>query len=593
MKGSSGVGSLLEAMRQVTPGGADWVWVLIVFVAYVVSAELGFKLAFATKQVTAVWPPTGIALAAYLLRGPRVWPAIFCGAFLVNALSHELLATAAGIAVGNTMGPLVGALLMHTVAKVETPLNRVRDVLALAIFGCALAMAITASNGVLNLAIGGIVPWAAVSQVWPVWWAGDAMGALLVAPVILTASTAADKRYSPVRQFELGVLAAVLILVTVATFSIRLPLAYPVYPLVIWIALRFGQRETSAAVLLVSAVAVWQTVHDQGPFVSGSFDTRLVLLLTFMAVLSVMGLVLGALSAERRAAEASLRRANDELEARVQARTAELERTNAVLERRTTELAGKNDEVEAANRVKSDFLANMSHELRTPLTSIIGFAGLLRAKGKLGELEARYVERINGASNTLLSLINNVLDFSKVEAGQVGLQLSTIHLETLAQSVALMLDEEASEKGLSLVVEIDPDVPRQIVTDAPRLNQVIINLISNAIKFTSAGSVRLSIGRSKPERLRFEVIDTGIGIPPDRLESIFGRFVQADNSTTRRHEGAGLGLAICKEVVQLMGGRIGVESQPERGSTFWFEVPLSVPADNRGSPVDLSSYTVD
>ncbi|HEY2659368.1 MAG TPA: ATP-binding protein [Caulobacteraceae bacterium] len=238
------------------------------------------------------------------------------------------------------------------------------------------------------------------------------------------------------------------------------------------------------------------------------------------------------------------------------------------------DLRAAKEEAEAASQVKSDFLANMSHELRTPLTAIIGFAGLLAVKGKLGEMEAMFVKRIGDASRSLLALINDVLDLSKVEAGHVDLERAPVDLRNLAREVAALMDQQAKTKGLVLSVQVADDVPGTVLTDITRLRQVVTNLLSNAVKFTEAGSAILKVARSGPATLRFEVTDTGAGIPADRLDRLFTRFVQADSSTTRLHGGTGLGLAICKGIVDLMHGRIGVESIEGSGSTFWFEIPL-------------------
>jgi PAS domain S-box-containing protein len=299
-------------------------WCAAVALAYIAAAEIGFSLAFATKQVTAVWPPTGIALAALLLRGPSVWPGIFVGAFVSNALSEEPLVTAAMIAVGNTAAPLLGYWLLRRSPDFSPRLEKLRDVLRFAFFGAAAAMAVSATNGVINLAFAEIIPWSEMPSVWWVWWIGDAMGALLVAPVILTWAAGPLSLPARTRLIELLAVAVALVVVAGLAFSSALPLAYPVFPLLIWIALRFEPRLSTAAVLLVSAVALWQTTHDQGPFSAGSLDQRMVLLVTFMATLALTALILGAVAAERRAAEAALRKANDDLEARVAARTADL-----------------------------------------------------------------------------------------------------------------------------------------------------------------------------------------------------------------------------------------------------------------------------
>ncbi|MGE3334021.1 MAG: MASE1 domain-containing protein [Rhodospirillaceae bacterium] len=300
---------------------ADAAWCALISLAYVAAAQVGFSLAFATKQVTAVWPPTGIALAALLLRGPAVWPGIFVGALVSNALSDEPFAAAAGIAVGNTAAPLLGWWLLQRAAQFDVRLEKLPDVLRFTLLGVAFPMIVSATNGVINLAIAEIITWRSIPAVWWVWWVGDAMGALLVAPVILAWCTSGDGTRTKSRVVELLVVVAALVGVSGLSFSTALPLAYPVFPLLIWIALRFELRVSSAAILVVSAVAVWQTIHDRGPFAVGSLDRQMITLVTFMAVLALTTLILGAVSAERRAAEAALRKANDDLEVRVQGRT--------------------------------------------------------------------------------------------------------------------------------------------------------------------------------------------------------------------------------------------------------------------------------
>ena len=566
-------------------------------IVYFGAARLGLSLSFTTQQVTAVWPPSGIAVAALLLFGYRAWPGVFGGALLINAISDEPLATAAGIAAGNTLEAVVALFLLRLVAF-DCSLDRARNVVVFAGLGALAAATVGATIGVANLSLTGIVAWSDYPSVWWVWWMGDAMGVLLVAPVILAWSTGPWPRWRGGRMVELAALALGLALVSHLVFSGRsgtppgFELQYLVFPFLIWAALHFGTRETVSLALLVSAIAVWHSVHGTGPFGTGSLDSRLILLASFMAVTGVSALLLAAVTAERRQAQEGLHRAHDELEVRIEQRTGELAHTvgqlqqvNQALTQRTAELARRNEEVEG-------FVYVASHDLRTPLVTLQGFAaelvrscqqlayhlegsglpaGVASAVQPIVEDEIPTALRHIGAGTAKFQrLIDALIALSR--SGQQQYRSEEVDVQALVATAVDSLRPSIQTSEAQVTIHPLPAA----MGDSTAIARVFSNLIGNAVKYLEPGRPgRIEIGGvTENGAAHYWVRDNGSGIPPAaeaRLFQLFQRF----HPTLA--PGLGIGLAMVKRIVERLGGQVWADSQAGPGTAFHLTLPAAGP----------------
>lgn len=564
----------MNARRLVTPSLQS----LGVAALYFAAAKFGMSLAFATKQVTAVWPPTGVAFVALLLLGMRAAPGVYLGALLANATSGESVLTAAGIAVGNTSAVVVAVRGVQHWCGANFRLDRPRHV-ALLVVWAAAACTLSASGGVASLACGGIVPWGAYWSVWWVWWVGDALGILLFAPFLL--AWLAPEPEARARRRELWGLLVMLAMWSHLIFAGRIVfpqhlirLEYTAFPFVIWSALRLGLRGPTSAALVVSAFAIWGARQGHGPFGLGDLDQRLVLLDLFMAVVTTTALMLSAVVQQRQTAERELQVARDELEDRVRQRTAALEAANA-------ELAKKSEEVEA-------FVYIVSHDLRAPLVNLQGFSSelsqsclaLSRSVDALNLPEdaaknirsivdvdiAGCLRFIRASTDKFQRLIDALLTLSR--QGREPYAEAAVDVQSLVETTLDSLRQSIERSGARVEVGLLP----RAKGDVTALGQVLANLIGNALTYLEPGRPGLIQvgGELRGSMACYWVKDNGLGIPPSARKRVFQVFQRFHPS---RAQGEGMGLAIVKRVVERHGGAVSVESEEGVGTTFRWSVP--------------------
>ena len=530
----------------------DTIPIAVLAAAYIVAAKLGLTFNPVAGFATLVWPPTGIALAALLIFGARLWPGILIGASITSMLLGGSVAVAIASGVGNTLEAVAGLYVLRRVPGFTLSLETFGTVLGL-VFVAFVCTTISATIGVASLFLGHILPAAQLGTTWQAWWIGDLIGALLVAPIILVWTSPPRVQCSQ-HGGEVAALAAAVVAVSLVTFFGDAP-GIPLLPtpfhqaavtlaILIWSALRFGQRGAVTATFCLTAVAVLATASHHGPFVVADPHTNLLSLQTSIAIVAITCLLLGAALSERRWA---------------------LEQAHQAL-----------SDAERANSAKTAFMNIMSHELRTPLNAIAGFTELL-CSGDYGALNPKQTEalgRIQRNEKDLLAQINAVLTFVQLESGETVLHPEPVPVTDAFDAVEPTIAPEVRTKHFVLQREL-PRMPLSVRADRNGLQQLLMSLVSNASKYTKDGGV-ITLGAERiDERVRIWVRDTGIGIPQEKLDQIFEPFVQAERGPTRQFDGVGLGLTIARHLARGMAGELNITSEEGAGTTASVLLPAA------------------
>ena len=516
----------------------------LVGAAYFAAAKLGLLLALIHASATAVWPPTGIALASLLLLGNGAWPAIAAGAFLANITTHGSAATCAGIAAGNTLEALAGAWLVRRFAHGRRAFLSGLDAFRFTALAGVLATTISATLGVLSLTLAGDATWARFGSIWSTWWLGDMGGAFVVAPLILLWSDGPRSEWTRARAIEAVCVFGVLLAAGQGIFGWLAPvgrdpvvLKFLLMPILTWIAYRFDPRIAASGVFVLAAIAVSGTLRATLASGAGPLNESLLLIQVYLAVTAVSTLVLAAAVYERGQVERALRGASAELREALA-------------------------EVEAFSHI-------VSHDLRTPISTVFNYAAILEQDHgeRLGPESARHLQRIRASARSAGDLLDELVKF--VWAGDSKIPKQMLDMTALAREACAEVVVD-SEDGSAVQFEVR-DLP-PAVGNPQMLGRVLHNMLSNAVKFTRGRVARRVVisGRVEAHENVYSVTDNGMGFDPAFGADTFKPFGRRHAS---KFGGAGLGLAIVAKIVRGHGGRVGAESDGATGARFWFTLP--------------------
>lgn len=550
--------------------------VVIVAALYWIGARLGLRLAFDNRNVSAVWPPTGIAVAAFFLFGSRLWPGVLAGALLANITNGAPLDTSIGIAIGNTLAPLLAGYFLRRVGF-RGELDRVADVVNIVAAGL-LGMLVSATFGTTVLQLTGALT-GPYGESWTVWWIGDAMGVIIYAPAILTFVKARNNLpRTPARQVEsVAFLIAMPVAAAVLMASV-VPLWYIIIPVTLWGALRFRQPIAAITVALVSSVSIVVLVNGYGPFSYTSLEvtTRLVTLQLFNATLALTVMLLTAVADERSKAWDELKSAAEDLEDRVRERSAELVRAQRSIaeanEREAASLRVSVQRISHLESIKSDFLRLASHELRGPIGIVRGYVEMLLdgTFGKLPQTMEPAMSVLDEKAAQMGRLVDRMLETARLEGEHPPSERRAIDMTPLLHRA---VDSAASTVTKHFFVVDGDGAPEVVIADPEQIATVLSNLLDNAVRYSpEGGEIRVQV-EARDGSVSIAVSDAGIGIAEEdmgRLFKSFSRVVTPDNASI---DGTGLGLYISRKLALLNGGDLGVSSAPGVGSTFTLTLP--------------------
>lgn len=598
--------------------------IAIVALGYYGLAEVCRHVVSTPQSVTPVWFPDGFASAAILLFGDRLLLGVLLGSFLANiwafiktdSFFHILqsVSQVAMIAIGTTTGIGLGSYLLRRAIGRESPLRNFRNVALFFWLAGLVGAMLNATTGVTALCLGGNVTWTNYFGVWLTWWISNVTGIFVLTPTLLSWSEIAhSKFFSYLRKkrdrlvklqylIEALMIVAAILTISAIAFNGIYPIEYLILPCLVWATFRFGHFAATNLIFLVSVIAIIGTLRGTGSFARESIYESLLLLQSFIVATVSFTLILAGTIDEHRRSSNHLKKSQMEL----------IHKSQLLIES-NRKLRQAKQIAEEANQSKSKFLTNMSHELRTPLNAIIGISQLLQDEVEISPQHKADLQIIYNSGYHLLSLIEDILDISKIEAGKMEIQPMNYKLLELIQEVGESFQFSANNKNIELICDFAPDLPQIVHTDIKRLKQILFNLLGNAVKFTDKGKVTFRVRRIRDRNLTinalmdshfmdptdptnanqlaysansisnpmeiayllFEVLDTGVGMDAEKLDKIFLPFEQLGENKLKS-QGTGLGLAISQKIARMLGGEITVKSEIGLGSCFNLHLSIEV-----------------
>jgi signal transduction histidine kinase/CheY-like chemotaxis protein len=533
----------------------DLVRIAVLAAAYFVTAKLGLSLAFVHASATAVWPPTGIAFAALLVLGRRLWPGVFLGAFLANITNQGSLLTVTGIAAGNTLEAVLGASLVLRCTNGPDAFLQARGVFLFALLAGLLSTTVSATFGVTSLCLGGDARWTEYGSIWWTWWLGDVMGDLVVAPPLVLWMQDPQMRWTRAQVLELGLWLALAILIGHVVFgpwlgvgARGLPVEFSFVPLLVWLAFRFSPRKTATGALVLGGIALWGTLDGYGPFARAEPNTALLLVQAFMGITAVTSIGLAAAVSERGRAREALRQSE--------------------------ELLRQSQKMEAIGRLSG----GIAHDFNNILTAILGFTDLMLRETAESDPLRRYLEEIRNSGQRAAGLTRQLLAFGRKQMMQPAVLSLNRMVTTLQEMLRRLIGEH-----IELIAKLEPELGN-VKVDRNQFERAIVNLVLNA-RDAMPGGGRLTIetlnadgeagqaeraaGMAAGPSVMLRIGDTGVGMDAQTLEHMFEPFF----TTKELGQGVGLGLAAVYGIVRQSSGQIFVKSHPGSGTSFTIYLP--------------------